>query len=337
MEKQASMDLWKSLYEAVIELKVLEPWKDLWDLDLIGIQEPGWEEPIFCSVMGMQGEGYGIAAYEGTEGLGSLNMILRCEEGIFDSGYMMFEQSALTCYWGSRIEVPEDQLKRIKELGYKFRGKNGWPYFLSFCPRYAPDTPKEEEVRKLTALYLQLTEAVKALREKRVAVNFEKGEFLFRYFDGEQLMWYSAPAKLPYVEMQYPVMKIEDLSLEEKIKEKEKNGAELLLDFVYLGGALHREGEHRPLNPLLFIGYDVSKDMVLAVNPIEPDEKESEMAAAFFMDYIRQFGRPAKVSSRNPWILSALKEICIQCEIEIEARALPEIEQILKDLQLKTE
>ena len=39
MRKEASLDMWKTLYNLTDELKALEPWKNLGDLDFIGIQE----------------------------------------------------------------------------------------------------------------------------------------------------------------------------------------------------------------------------------------------------------------------------------------------------------
>ena len=50
MRKEASLDMWKTLYNLTDELKALEPWKDLSDLDFIGIQENGREEPVFVSM-----------------------------------------------------------------------------------------------------------------------------------------------------------------------------------------------------------------------------------------------------------------------------------------------
>ena len=48
--------------------------------------------------------------------------------------YAMFNQKNLTCYWGNRDELSDKQRKMIKELGYTYRGKNQWLYFLSFEP-----------------------------------------------------------------------------------------------------------------------------------------------------------------------------------------------------------
>ena len=256
MRKEASLDMWKTLYNLTAELKELEPWKDLSDLDFIGIQENGREEPVFVSVMGQHGMCQGIAMYEGTRGLAFLEQMVIAPETCMSQEYAAFDQEALILYWGDRVEVPNDQKKNIKELGLKFYGKGSWPFFLSFKPRYAPWTPDSEEVRLMAETIVQVIEAVKALREERVKVDFEAGEFCFRYFDKEQLNWMTAPARLPMVSMEVEVLEVTDEILLRRVKKQPMNGTTLLLDFLYLNGTVKDKAYERPLNPLVFLVVD---------------------------------------------------------------------------------
>ena len=64
--------------------------------------------------------------------------------------YAMFNQKNLTCYWGNRDELTDKQRKIIKELGYTYRGKNQWLYFLSFEPGYYPYNMDADEVVRMT-------------------------------------------------------------------------------------------------------------------------------------------------------------------------------------------
>ena len=63
--------------------------------------------------------------------------------------YVMLNQRNLTCYWGNRDELSEKQRKIIKELGYTYRGKNQWQYFMSFEPGYYPYNMDEKEVLRM--------------------------------------------------------------------------------------------------------------------------------------------------------------------------------------------
>lgn len=58
MRKEASIEQWNELYDVTINIKKLEPWNYLWDMDIITIILPGYEEPFYCSVMGRGGQCY---------------------------------------------------------------------------------------------------------------------------------------------------------------------------------------------------------------------------------------------------------------------------------------
>lgn len=107
-------------------------------MDLIGIQKGAEKDTVFISVLGRGGECYGIAVYEGYAGLNRFLMLVMQGSMSLSSEYVMFNQKNLTCYWGNRDELTNKQRKIIKDLGYTYRGKNQWLYFLSFEPGYYP-------------------------------------------------------------------------------------------------------------------------------------------------------------------------------------------------------
>lgn len=63
--KAATTEQWRRLYEIAAALKNMEPWRVLWDTDIVTIQLPDRKEPVFCSVMGRGRECYGIGIYPG--------------------------------------------------------------------------------------------------------------------------------------------------------------------------------------------------------------------------------------------------------------------------------
>ncbi len=326
MRKEASLDMWKTLYNLTDELKALEPWKDLGDLDFIGIQENGREEPVFVRVIGKDQETKGVAMYDGTRGLGYLQQLIMAPETCMSVEYAAFDQEALVLYFGERIEVPEEQMPIIKELGLKFAGKGNWPFFLSFKPRFTPWTPDSEEVRLMAETLVQIIEAVKALREERVKVKFDEGEFCFRYFDQEELNWMSAPARLPMVNMQAEEMEITDELMLQRLKKKDVNTMDLLLDFVYMGGMMADEAYDRPLNPLMFLAMDDVTNSVVHMDMVHPAQKEPELALQFLLAYCEQMGRPKSICVRSPYVMAALKDTCEKLEIALTEAKLPKLD-----------
>jgi len=65
------------------------------------------------------------------------------------------------CYFGNRDELSSKELKVIKNLGLKFRGKNEWIYFRSFETGYVPYILDQAQVVQLILVFKQLYMALK--------------------------------------------------------------------------------------------------------------------------------------------------------------------------------
>ena len=107
MRQEATLTEWKELYEVATRIKELEPWKDLWDMDLIALRFGDDEEPVFMSVLGKGNNCYGLVAYEGYEGLNDFLMLCMHEQMNLSTEYTMYSQTNLTCYWGDRKELSD--------------------------------------------------------------------------------------------------------------------------------------------------------------------------------------------------------------------------------------
>jgi len=164
---------------------------------------------------------------------------------------------------------------------------------------------------------VQLIEAVKALREERVKVKFDEGEFCFRYFDVDQLNWMTAPARLPLVNMEAETMEITDEALLQRLKAQPASDVDLLLDFVYMGGAMEDAEYDRPLNPLMFLVLDDKSNMMVHMDMVHPAQNETRLALQFLVAYTEQIGRPKSLTVRNPYVLAALQNTCAALDIPL--------------------
>ena len=159
--READLEEWRALYEAAMRLKEIEPWETFWDMDLITL-EGEWEDEVYVSILGKGGDCYGISVYEGLDGLNDFMMLTLAERMNISSEYAMFSQNNLTCYWGNRDELTKAQWQTIKDLGYKFRGKNQWLYFMSYRKGYFPYNMDQAEVLRMTGYLRMLADAVEA-------------------------------------------------------------------------------------------------------------------------------------------------------------------------------
>lgn len=335
MKKEMAHDLWRVLYSLSAELKELEPWKELCDVDLIGVQEPDWEEPVFFSILGKQGECYGIVGYRGTPGLAAMQQLLECEEDPYLLRTAMAEQEALVCYWGNREEVPPDQYREIKKLGFHFRGRGQWPYFLSMEPYYMADTPDTGEAEILAAAYVHLIDAIKALREGRVKVDFAQGEYLLVSFDEKGKSRMMAAARLPYVEVSYSPIQITDELLLRRLKNQPVRPIELMMDIAYLPGAVKDSERDKMSRIRIFLCLDRSSGSALCAELLEQEGDEIDIMMDFLLSWIEEEGRPVCILARQMIVLDLLKDVCKELNIKLKKERLPQIDQFLKGLECR--
>ncbi|HQO73065.1 MAG TPA: hypothetical protein PLJ53_10015, partial [Sedimentibacter sp.] len=111
MRNEASIEQWNKLYEVTINIKKLEPWNYLWDIDIITIILPEYEEPFYCSVMGKNGQCFAISVYKGFEAIHGFFKVVDAKN--IPPFQLMRYQDNLTCYFGDREELSSKELKVI--------------------------------------------------------------------------------------------------------------------------------------------------------------------------------------------------------------------------------
>lgn len=317
MRKEASFESWKELYEVTLNIKELAPWKNLWDSDLIAICLPGREEPVFCSILGRGGACFGISAYVGLDGLADFNMLSRSEESHLPVDFVMFEQSNLSCYFGSRDEVPNEQKKVIKALDLKFRGDKNWAYFESYKKGYMPYILDSEEVTLLIAVYKNLYMALRAFVEQGLVVDFDHGNCLWRTFSKEKELWLNFEAPIPVAEKKNPHVELKDELQKRMLKNQPKLNAEIILELAYMNAYVKDPDFERPLNPMLFLAMDAANGTIIAMDTIKPDDDITYVILNFVGNFILQHGRMKTIIARIPIIHAVLEDTCKYCGIKL--------------------
>ena len=203
LRKEASKNAWKQLYDITLKLDKLEPWNYLGDTQLVTIQLKDREEPVFCSVMGKFSGERGIAVFDGVEGLGDFYMILGSEEGDLPAQYLMDEHSSLTCFWGSMMNVPDEQRKVIDELDIRFKTISDWIYFVSYKKGYKPYQLDEDEVALLIETYENLYMVVEAVRQGELNPEIEQAEGIVRRYNTENDTWEMFVKEIPEAEKEF--------------------------------------------------------------------------------------------------------------------------------------
>ena len=317
MRKEASIEQWKTLYEAGTRIKELKPWEKFWDMDLIGIRYGAEEETIFFSILGRGGDCYGIAVYEGYEGLNSFLMLTMQESMNLAPEYAMFNQRNLTCYWGNRDELSDRQRKIIKELGYTYRGKNQWLYFLSFEPGYYPYNMDEEAVLRMSGYLQDLELALHYYDETDIQVDFESGNMFLLSFGKDKKTWNFGAEPLPFTTFQFGNLLITDEDLLSDLGKAPKCNAVLEADISVLGASVTDKKYDRPANPALSLLGDANTGTIIKFEMLEPEDDAIVMLAEILIGFIFQFGAPKEIRVSNIIVEAGLEQICNVCGIKL--------------------
>lgn len=318
MAKDATLQDWQELYEVTIKIKELKPWEYLWDMDIITLLLPGVDEPFYFSVMGRAGECFSIGVYEGFDDFAGFMRIVESKD--IPDHQMFRYQNNLMCYFGDREELTKSELKIIKDLDIKFRGRNEWIYFRSFKTGYYPHTLDQLQLQRLAELLRHLYMSLRAYIEKGVKVDFEKGNSLYRHYDKEEDLWlnYEHPLMLP----RYNNLRVEitDELLIERLNKLKINRNTIEIDTLFLNTKINDKQFDRPVVPKLCLMADNKTGLMLDQDMLSPEDDDVQCILDMVINYIFQMGRPKVIYVRDDIVGSLLVDLCEKTNIDLKIK-----------------
>ncbi|MEG2018116.1 MAG: hypothetical protein RR128_06605 [Clostridium sp.] len=322
MRNEATLEQWAQLYEVAIKLKDLKPWENLRDMDLITIVKGVDVEPTVCSIMGQLGECYAIAAYDGYSAINNFFTVVGSNN--VPMNQMIRYHENLMCNFGSREELTKEELKLIKDLGLKFRGKNNWIYFRAIEPGYIPYMLDEEEVLNLTEILRHLYMALKAM-ERGVVVDFEGGNTLARTYDEESELWLNYEIPIHEIlsignEINYDIPVLGDELLVKRLKNLKNSNTSLELDIAFLNSTVKDKNFDKPFLTRLAMIVDRKRGTVLAHYMMTPQNEVivKENLLGTIIDYSLQVGKPKEIWVRDKMMAAMISGLCEQIGINMK-------------------
>lgn len=164
--------VWTRLYRAAQLVREQEPWHLMGDSERFGVVDPVSGETDWGVVMGGGGEFLGFGLYVGDEGGAQLEQL---SHGIEPEGFR-YGQQALLVSFVDRGEVSKRERERMKELGFSFRGRNGWPNCESHGTNRVPRSLDVQEAERLAC----------ALEQVLPVLELASGNFEFENERGER-------------------------------------------------------------------------------------------------------------------------------------------------------
>lgn len=318
MRTEATIEEWKRLYEVATRIRKLELWELLWDMDIIGIrvgEEP--ENTVFYSILGKGGDCYGIAVYDGYDAFNSFLMLAMQEQMNLSVEYAMFNQNNITCYWGNREELSAKQREIIKELGYKYRGKNNWLYFLSYEPGYYPYNLNHDEAVRMTEHLENLEMAFTYYKETGTNIGFENGNMFSFVYSADRKTWHYGEEPLPFTCYNFGNLVITDEELLGELSKVPKGTFLLEADVRPMGAAVSDKKYDKPANPAMSILTEANTGMIISCDMNEPNEDAMVGLAESVIGFIFKVGVPKEIRVSNVIVEAALEQICEICAIKL--------------------
>jgi len=242
-ENPPSLEEWRRLYKASVDVKALAPWEWMTEDIVFGVQSPETEQLGFVSVMGMLGEHFAIAVYLGAKGLYGFWAVEAEAEG--DSPEHILEIPQLQASWEDRNTLRPEDRAIIKELGLKFRGRNEWPMFRGYRPGYVPWFLEAEEARFLAEVLEQALDVIERLDEDRSLLKPEDDEsYMVRVprREGSSVVWEDRIVRIP-PPGPVAIRMMMDVELLKALKSRRQGGHVLEVDFFMFPGPLRDRGD----------------------------------------------------------------------------------------------
>lgn len=312
--KEATLEEWKLLYEIGIKIKELKPWEFLSDMDICSVEINN--EASICSIMGAAGECFGIATYIGNNSIYNLGELIEKSEQMPPLQILRY-QSSINCNFGNRDELTTKERDLIKDLGFKFRGKNNWIYFRTFNPKFDQFMPNKEEVLKLTEILKQLYESI-LIFKNGLKVDFKNHKTLMRSYDNNKKEWLSFEAEYVEVQFKNSILVLEDELLIKKLEKLPVYNSSFEIDIANLP-TLYKEKEYvQPIRARMAILVDSELGMPVKQDIVNINNNDADYIFNIFINHMLEIGRkPKEIVVRDIYIGNIIMDLCKRIGVEI--------------------
>ncbi len=316
--KLADKKLWLELYDVADTIQKIEPWKYLWDMDLLAYVCQPMDEIFYCSVMGHGGMHKAIAVYQGEQ----IHSLFELAKEQYPDYELINYQNCITCNFLSRQQTLPQNREIIKELGLSFRGI--WISFENYEKGYEPSPININQVKIMIEALKNFYMMFRAIIEKGLKVDFENGQMLVRRYDKERKLFLNYPAPLILPEKHFYTIRIES-EFEKNIMKLPQTEMELeyeFLNYVPIRISDKKEQDGRYYYPISRLiaerksGFIISHDLIDKNDYKNKDDYVLE-SVELLINYFYKIGRPKSIYVRDEETKMCLKDILDKAKIKI--------------------
>ncbi len=333
-----SDQLWDTFYQKAVALKKTAPWDWITEEQMFAVKDPYSERIGFCLLMGRLGEHYALNIYLGEEGLLSYYNVAEYEGNYYYD--VMFRQKSIMCSFEDRKMLENSEIKRIKKLGFSFRGKNGWPLVRKYDPGLVPWFLEDETDILFLISTIEQTLLLAEEYKDHVDDLSPDDEMLFRTSlkTKNGLRWKSEKLKTDPLIRKWlgnhplPQPMINQIRLEQLAKTLSGSEQIWIADASFLPSPIKDNNRKRPYFPLVFLIIDEQSQQILHFALLNKDTSHTGIPLEF-MNFLEKRGQiPSKIVFVHAETEALLEPIADRLHIEIlSSMHEPLFEAILND------
>lgn len=328
----------KELYQVALEFKQEQPWKWLFDADIICVENPMDTSMGYCSVMGRAGQHYALGVYLGDEGIFGFCNLMEHADSI-PSHQVLHYQNCLMCSFEDRDILANDDRKQIKDLGLSFRGRNAWPMFRRYEPGYDPWFINEEECIFLTHALKQTLFVATHVRGGQLKMDMEQGKTILRHSEEKdgKIEWYSKEIQLAFPTVSYSPVKITDEMMAQKIKKAERMGnVSVQIDTCYMPSAVQEKRGERPYFPRVFVLAEQKSGQILDFKMYQNIHDDANVTLNKIINFCLENGIPKEIQVRSEAMVAILEDFCKKTDIKLKVvKHLQSIDQMMEEMAFR--
>lgn len=223
-------------YELAQEIQNLAPWNAFEDVDIIYFHFMD-NTDVFASIMGNAQKVYGVAFYEGEEGLGSLLDIMNGpEDSLHQTKYTAIGMTNLTVYYDTVQDIKNGPFEKMLDDRYKdLKGKV--PYFVRMKKQYVPYLVEGDDLERLYRYLRTLKLALEEVNEEGYSCQ-EETEMMSIDVDDEDpkdisTFLYTMPR--PVMSTRYFDLELPEKEIDKIFSKAKRNEHLLIVDCDYTG------------------------------------------------------------------------------------------------------
>jgi len=272
------------IYNLADELRKLSPWQYMSEDDIFGIKIPESDRIYFISIMGTLGEVYALTAYEGSVALGQFWEIQNDPYGGRPESVLTIPNIMLS--FENSTDMNKTELKRIKELGFKFTGSKSWPELKHTVPGFLPVFPENPYLNDMEIILEQSLNVIKRIKNKKdiITPDYKNPDvYLIRELaDSEK--WKDVYETI--IPEDKSIFVGYDSSLLEELIHMPQHKKTLQTDLLIIPNAIKEKGG-KPYFPFLILVVDKKSGIIEGFQMLTPVPNIDKMYASIPMELLK--------------------------------------------------